>query len=95
MSAPPPAGSALVRDVAAYSLARLGLVGLLTLLLVLAGVPLLVAALLALVVALPLSLVLMRSLRLRVAAGLHAARARRRVERARLRDQLRGEPSSG
>ena len=91
----PPSGSALVRDVALYSLARLALVALLALLLVLVDVPLLVAILLALVVALPLSLVLLRTLRLRVAAGLRAASERRRFERARLREQLRGEQSSG
>ncbi len=87
----PPTGSALIRDVALYSAARLALVAVLALLLVLARVPLLVAVLLALVVALPLSMVLLRSLRLRVNAGMAAAGARRRSERERLRNQLRGE----
>ncbi|MGH3795561.1 MAG: DUF4229 domain-containing protein [Pseudonocardiaceae bacterium] len=91
----PPTGSALARDIVLYSLARLVLVALLALLLVLAKVPLLVAVLLALVVALPLSMVLLRPLRLRVTAGIGAVRARRTVERDRLRDQLRGEQSSG
>jgi len=86
----PPAGAALARDVARYTVARLALVAVVAALLVLAGVPLLVSVLLALVVALPLSLVLLRSLRARVAAGMHAAGERRRAERARLRDQLRG-----
>jgi hypothetical protein len=63
--------------------------------LVLVKVPLLVAVLLALVVALPLSMVLLRSLRLRVAEGMTAVRARRAAERDRLRDQLRGEHTPG
>lgn len=87
----PPTGTALARDVALYSAARLVLVGVLSLPLVLAGVPLLVAILLALAVALPLSMVLLRALRVRVSAGLAAAGARRRAERDRLRSQLRGE----
>lgn len=85
-----PTGTALVLDVVRYTAARLALVATLAVLLVLAGVPLLVSLLLALVVALPLSLVILRSLRARVTAGLLAASARRRTERARLRDQLRG-----
>lgn len=87
----PPTGSALIRDVALYTLARLALIGLLTALLVLAGVPLLIALLLSLVVALPLSLVLLPGLRARMNAGLRAAGARRRSERERLRAELRGE----
>lgn len=87
----PPTGSALVRDVALYTLARLAMIGLLTVLLVLAGVPLVVALLLSLVVALPLSLVLLPQLRNRMNAGLRAAGARRRAERDRLRARLRGE----
>ncbi|MGH4011683.1 MAG: DUF4229 domain-containing protein [Pseudonocardiaceae bacterium] len=93
MGAPhnPPRRSALVRDVALYTMARLALVAGLASLLVLAGVPLLVAILFALVVALPLSMVVLRSLRARVSAGMAAAGARRRSERDRLRSQLRGE----
>lgn len=83
-------GSGLVRDVVLYSAARLVMVGVLAVGLVLFGVPLLVAVLLALVVALPLSFVLLAPLRVRVATGLAASGARRRAERARLRDQLRG-----
>lgn len=86
----PPTGPALARDIVLYSVVRLALVALLAALLVLAGVPLLVSVLLALVVSLPLSWVLLRPLRLRVAAGLSAAGARRRAERDRLREQLRG-----
>jgi hypothetical protein len=87
----PARGATLARDVALYTAARLALVAALTLLLVLAGVPLPVSILLALVVALPLSMVLLGSLRSRVNAGLEVVRARRRVERDRLRRQLRGE----
>ncbi|MGH3907207.1 MAG: DUF4229 domain-containing protein [Pseudonocardiaceae bacterium] len=86
----PPSGSTLARDIVLYSLARLALVALLAVLLVLAEVPVLVSVLLALVVALPLSWVLLRPLRLRVAGGLSVAGARRRAERDRLREQLRG-----
>lgn len=87
----PPTGSVLVRDIVLYSAARLAVVAVLAVLLVLARVPLLVAVLLALVVALPLSMVLLRSLRIRVNVGMAAAGARRRAERGRLRNQLRGE----
>jgi hypothetical protein len=87
----PPTGSALVRDVALYTVARLAMVVITALLLVLAGIPLLVSILLALVVALPLSMVLFGSLRARVSAGLTMRAARRRAERDRLRRQLRGD----
>lgn len=87
----PPTGSALARDLALYTAARLGLVAVVGALLVLAWVPLLVSVLLALVVALPLSLLLLRSLRTRVTAGLRVAGERRRAERDRLRAQLRGD----
>jgi Protein of unknown function (DUF4229) len=87
----PVRGTTLARDVALYTAARLALVAALTLLLVLAGVPLPVSILLALVVALPLSMVLLGSLRSRVNAGLEVVGRRRRVERDRLRRQLRGE----
>jgi Protein of unknown function (DUF4229) len=91
----PPTGAGLARDLALYTGARLALVAAVALSLILFGVPLLVAVLLALVVALPLSLVLLRPLRVRVAAGMQAAGARRRAERDRLRAQLRGEESRG
>ena len=87
----PPTGSALVRDVALYTVARLAMVVVAALLLVLAGVPVLVSILLALVVALPLSMLLLGSLRTRVNAGLAMRGARRRAERDRLRRQLRGD----
>lgn len=87
----PPTGSALVRDVTLYTVARLAMVVVAAMLLVLAGVPLLVSILLALVVVLPLSMVLLGSLRTRVNAGLAMRGARRRAERDRLRRQLRGD----
>ena len=87
----PRTGSGVARDLAIYSAARIALVAVLTLLLVVAGVPLLVAILLAVVVALPLSMVLLSSLRARVNVGLAAVRERRRIERDRLRQQLRGD----
>lgn len=86
----PPKPPTLARDVALYSAARLALVAFLTLLLLLAGVPLLVSLLIAVVVALPLSIVLLGSLRARVNAGLAMVGARRRAERDRLRRELRG-----
>lgn len=87
----PPTGSALARDVALYTVARLAMVAVLSLLLVLAGVPLLVSILLALVVALPLSMLVLSSLRSRVNSGLAMVQARRKAERDRLRRQLRDE----
>lgn len=87
---PAPSGSTLARDVVLYTLARLGLLIGVTAVLVLVGIPLVVAALLALVVALPLSVVLLRGLRARVVAGLAQRRRQRQAERDRLRAQLRG-----
>lgn len=92
VSPTPPTRLTLARDVALYTVARLAMVAVMALLLVLAGVPLLVSILIALVVALPVSMVLLGSLRARVNAGLASARDRRRVERDRLRRQLRGDP---
>jgi hypothetical protein len=63
----------------------------LTALLVLVGVPLLVALLVALVVALPLSLLLFRTLRHELDQALAEAGQRRGAQKARLRAQLRGE----
>lgn len=78
-----------------YGFARLSLVALVTGLLVLAGVPLLVALLVALVVALPLALLLCRGLRRDLDEALAAVWARRSAHRRRLRAQLRGEPVPG
>lgn len=85
----PPTGSTLARDVALYTVARLAMVAVMSLLLVFAGVPVPVAILLALVVALPLSMLVLSSLRARVTVGLAMVQARRKAERDRLRRQLR------
>lgn len=77
--------------IARYGGARLGLVAALSALLVLVGVPLLVAIMVALVVALPLSLVLFPRLRRELDAALAEAGARRKEQKARLRAQLSGE----
>ena len=90
------AGS-LIRDVALYSVARLALVVVLTLLILYVPrvfgveIPLLIAALFAVLIALPLSLVLFSSLRRRVNEGIAAVDERRRTERADLENRMRGE----
>jgi hypothetical protein len=87
----------LVRDVALYSLARLGLVVVLALLIIYVPrvfgveIPLLVAALFAVLIALPVSLVLFKTLRRRVNEGIAAVDERRRNDRADLENRLRGE----
>ncbi|MFD9741445.1 DUF4229 domain-containing protein [Umezawaea sp. NPDC059074] len=81
----------LGRDVTLYVLARLGMVAAVTVLLMLVNVPLLVALAVGIVVALPLSLFVLKGMRTRVAEGLNERGAARRVERERLRAQLRGE----
>lgn len=87
----------LVRDVALYSLARLGLVVVLALVILYiprafgVEIPLLVAALFAVLIALPLSLVLFKSLRRRVNEGIAAVDERRRTDREDLENRLRGE----
>lgn len=78
-----------------YAAARLGLVAVVAGLLVVAGVPLLLAALIGLIVALPLSMVLFRGLRDRLDAALAVSGARRSAERAALRARLRGDDPVG
>ena len=75
-----------------YTLVRIAMVALVAGLLVLAGVPLLIAVLAGLIVALPLSMVLFRGLRARLDEALAQARERRSGERAALRGRLRGDP---
>ena len=60
----------LAATVGLYTLARLGLVAVVTALLLVAGVPLVIAVLVGLIVALPLSMVLFRGLRGRLDAAL-------------------------
>jgi hypothetical protein len=81
----------LAATVALYTAARLALVALVTALLLLAGVPFVIALLVALIVALPLSMVLFRGLRARLDGALVTARERRARERQALRARLRGE----
>jgi Protein of unknown function (DUF4229) len=80
----------LAPTVLLYVAARFGLVAVVAGLLVVAGVPLLVAILVGLIVALPLSMVLFRGLRGRLDAALAGAVERRSAERAALRERLRG-----
>lgn len=77
-----------------YVLARIGLVAVVAGVLVIAGVPLLLAVLIGLIVALPLSMVLFRGLRGRLDAALAATGARRSAERDALRARLRGDDGS-
>jgi hypothetical protein len=67
------------------------LVALVAVLLLVAGVPLLIALLVALIVTLPLSMVLFRGLRTRLDAALATARERRAHQREVLRARLRGD----
>jgi hypothetical protein len=84
-------GSSLVGTLVAYTLARLAIVVAVAGLLVLAGVPLLLALLIGVVAALPLSMLLLRGLRRRVDAGVAAVQERRTAQREVLRARLRGD----
>ncbi|TQF68633.1 DUF4229 domain-containing protein [Rhodococcus spelaei] len=96
-AAPPSAKGRLARDLALYTLARLGLVVLIAALilgvsqLINVDVPLLVALIFAVVIALPLSLVLFKSLRTRVNMQISAVDEQRRRDRDDLRAKLRGD----
>ena len=81
----------LVGTLVAYTLARLCLVAAVAGLLVLAGVPLLLALLIGVVAALPLSMLLLRGLRKRMDAGVAAVQERRTAQRDVLRARLRGD----
>lgn len=84
-------GTHLARDIALYTLARLGALVLATGVLVLFQVPLLVAAAVSVVLIMPLSMLLFAPLRRRVAVGMAERTADRRRRREVLRAQLRGE----
>jgi uncharacterized protein DUF4229 len=84
-------GSSLVGTLVAYTLARLCLVAVVAGLLVLAGVPLVLAILIGVVAALPLSMLLLRGLRKRMDAGVAAVHERRAAQREVLRARLRGD----
>jgi hypothetical protein len=85
----PPAD--LNRQLLLYTLARLGLFVVLSLILIFAHVPVVVAPVIAIVVALPLSMLLFRNWSQRVSAGLALRGAQRRATRDELRTRLRGE----
>lgn len=91
------AGKRLVRNLALYTLARLGLVVLIAgaiigvAALIGVEVPIIVAALFALLVAMPLSLTLFKSLRTKVNEDIAVVDARRRQDKAQLRARLRGD----
>ncbi|MFE6860565.1 DUF4229 domain-containing protein [Nocardia sp. NPDC057668] len=91
------AGRKLARDLALYTVARLGLVVVLvaviigTAKLVSVEVPLIVAALFAVLIALPLSMVLFKTLRTRVNQDIAAVDAKRRSDRDQLMTRLRGD----
>ena len=87
MTSPP----SFVGPLLAYSVARLCLVAAVAGLLVLAGVPLLLAVLIGVIAALPLSMLLLRGLRRQVDVGLTAVRERRAAQREVLRARLRGD----
>ncbi|QUH05271.1 DUF4229 domain-containing protein [Saccharopolyspora erythraea] len=84
-------GSTLARDVALYTLARLGMLAAATALLLVFQVPLLVAVAVAVVLVMPISMLVLGSLRRRVATGMAERAERRRAQRDELRAQLRGE----
>jgi hypothetical protein len=84
-------GSSLVGTLVAYTLARLAIVVAVAGLLVLAGVPLLLALLIGVVAALPLSMLLLRGLRKRMDVGVAAVQERRTAQRDVLRARLRGD----
>jgi uncharacterized protein YebE (UPF0316 family) len=83
--------STLGRDLTLYTLGRLALVGVVTVVLVLFNVPLLVSLAVAIVVGFPLGLIVFRKLNNRVTAGLAERGAERVATRERLRAELRGE----
>ncbi|MFE3293604.1 DUF4229 domain-containing protein [Rhodococcus sp. NPDC059234] len=96
-AAGPSAKGRLARDLALYTLARLGLVVLIAALIlgvskaIGVAIPLLVALIFALVIALPLSLVLFKTLRTRVNVQISAVDEQRRRDRDDLRSKLRGD----
>lgn len=96
-SAGPSSRADLVRSLALYTAARLGLVAVVAAVVVLGArafsveIPLIVALVFALVIAFPLSLVLFKGLRNRVTANIAAVDEQRRIAREDLQQRLRGE----
>ncbi|UAK33439.1 DUF4229 domain-containing protein [Nocardia asteroides] len=91
------AGRRLARNLALYTVARLGLVVVLTAVIMLAArlvsvdIPVVVAALFALIIAMPLSLTLFKRLRAKVNEDIALVDERRRRDKAELRARLRGD----
>ncbi|RJO76534.1 DUF4229 domain-containing protein [Nocardia panacis] len=94
---PQGAGKRLARNLALYTLARLGLVAVLAVVIwllaraVQVDIPMIVAILFALIIALPLSLTLFKRLRARVNEDIAQVDEKRRRDKAQLRARLRGE----
>jgi hypothetical protein len=99
--ATPSPGGRLARNLALYTLARLGLVIVLAAVILGVGalvdieIPLLVALIFAVVIALPLSLVLFKKLRIRVNESIADVDEKRRRDKADLRAKLRGDQEGG
>ena len=97
----PAAGGKLARDLALYTVARLGLVAVIAAVIYGGGkvagieIPILVILIFAILIALPLSLVLFASLRRRVNESIAAVDERRRRDKAELRSKLRGDRPAG
>jgi hypothetical protein len=93
-------GARLARNLALYTLARLGLVVVIAAVIIGAArlvsvdIPLVVAALFALIIAMPLSLALFKKLRTRVNEDIAIVDAKRRQDKAQLRARLRGDDDS-
>ncbi|MFE5283483.1 DUF4229 domain-containing protein [Nocardia sp. NPDC056611] len=93
---PDGAGRSLARNLALYTVARLGLVAVITAIIVgvaatvKVSIPLIVALLFALLIAMPLSLVLFKKLRTQVNRDIAAVDAKRRADRDQLRSRLQG-----
>lgn len=86
-----PSSAGLARDIALYTLARLGMLVVAAAILMLFGVPLLVAAAVSVVLVMPLSMLVFGSLRRKVATGIALRAQARKARRESLRAQLRGE----
>ncbi|WP_084535217.1 DUF4229 domain-containing protein [Nocardia yamanashiensis] len=92
----PSAGRRLARNLALYTVARLGLVVVIAAIilgvaaLVKVSIPLIVALLFALLIAMPLSLVLFKKLRAQVNKDIAAVDAKRRSDREQLMKRLQG-----
>ncbi|MFE3446525.1 DUF4229 domain-containing protein [Nocardia sp. NPDC059180] len=90
-------GGRLARNLALYTVARLGMVVIITAVIMLVAnligveIPLVVAALFALIIAMPLSLTLFKGLRTKVNEDIAVVDARRRQDKAQLRARLRGD----